>query len=90
MKRFKVTLERELTFEREYVIEASTRERAIDVAWERDNQVDLVSGKWTNEYRKSKAEEIPWPVRADTRKKNTDTTRNTRARRAAPKKSATA
>lgn len=92
MKKFKVTLERELTFEREYVITAATREEAIDAAWERDNQVDLLSGKWTNEFRKSKTEELPWtkPVPAVTRRKNMGTIRNIQARRVAPKKGATA
>ena len=92
MRKFKITLERELTFEREYVITAATREAAIDAAWERDNLVDLMSGKWTNEFRKSKAEELPWtkPVRAATRRKNTATIRSIQAPRAAPKKGVTA
>ena len=53
--RFTVTLERELTFEREYVVEAATEAEAIAAAWEKDNQVDLMAGKWTNEFRRSKA-----------------------------------
>lgn len=91
MPKFKITLERTLTFEREYTLSAPNEDAAIESAWERDDQVDLISGKWTNEFRKSRAEEIECtkPARVATLRKNTDTTRNTHRQRNARKKAAT-
>jgi hypothetical protein len=91
MPKFKVTLERTLTFEREYTISAQSEDAAIEAAWERDDQVDLISGKWTNEFRKSSAEEIECAklARAGMPRKSMVTTPNIRRRRSARKKTAT-
>ncbi len=91
MPKFKITLERTLTFEREYTISAPNEDAAIEAAWERDDQVDLISGKWTNEFRKSRAEEIECtkPARAVTRRKNMATIRNIPRQRNARKTGAT-
>lgn len=91
MPKFKVTLERTLTFEREYTISAQTEDAAIEAAWERDDQVDLISGKWTNEFRESRVEELECTksVRADMRQKSTAATHSIRGRRNAHKKIAT-
>ena len=51
--RYKVVIERTLTFEREYAINAKTEDAAKDKAREKDAQADLLSGKWTNQFVKA-------------------------------------
>ena len=51
--RFKVVVERTLVFEREYTVDAKTETAAKDAAREKDEQADLLSGKWTNKFVKA-------------------------------------